>query len=297
MHTITPQLILTWIWKDIWKILLISVFFASISVFYALSIPNQYTTNAKVSSNLSDSKAMGGALSSLGGLASLAGVSMGGGGLSPEVLKELLNSNKFIAAFIRNEKIEAEIMAAKSYQPSNNSFDYDEKIYDSKTQSWVREVKFPLEIEPSDSELAEKFKQAFVVGYERKTKLITLSFKSFSPHFSQKILVDFVSHFNEFMRSSDIADSLESVNYLKGELAKENYSEVKLALQQIMEEQYKKLALANTRKEYALKFIDSPMLPINKSEPKRAMICAAITVFGTLFFVLIMWTFRILKVK
>mgnify|MGYP001988045845 CR=1 FL=1 len=99
------------------------------------------------------------------------------------------------------------------------------------------------------------------------------------------------------MRNNDITDSLGSVNYLKDELAKDNYSAVKLALQQIMEEQYKKLALANTRKEYALKFIDSPMLPINKSAPKRAMICAAITIFGTLLCMFIMWTFRILKVN
>jgi uncharacterized protein involved in exopolysaccharide biosynthesis len=297
MYTVTPRLILTWFFKDVWKILLISVFFATVSVFYALSIPNKYTSNAKVSSNLADSKSMGGALSNLGGLASLAGVSIGGDGLSAEVLKELLNSRQFIASFIRKEKIEAEILALKSYQPSDDSFVYDENIYDSKTRNWVRDVKFPLEIEPNGSELSEKFKQSFVVGYERKTKLITLSYKSLSPKFSQEILEKFVSHFNEFMRNNDITDSLDSVNYLKGELAKDNFSEVKLALQQILEEQYKKLALANTRKEYALKFIVSPMLATNKSEPKRAMICVAITIFGTFFSVLIMWTFRISKGK
>ncbi len=295
MHTITPRLILTWFLKDIWKILIISVFFATVSIFFALSLPNVYSSKAKVSSNLSDSKGMSGALSGLGGLASLAGVSIGGGGLSPEVLKEMLSSSSFLASFIKKYHIEKEIIAVKSFDPTTNQFGYDEKIYSTVNGEWVRDFKFPQTLEPSGAELVEKFKQSFSVQYDRKTKLITMSFSSMSPAFSQQTLENLVFHFNDYMKNKDVSDSLLSVKYLNEQLAVAKFKEVELAIQQIMEEQYKKLALAQTREEYALRYIESPMLAVKKSGPKRAIICLAITMLGSFFSVFLWWSIRILR--
>jgi uncharacterized protein involved in exopolysaccharide biosynthesis len=295
MHTITPRLIVSWFFKDVWKILLISVFFATVSVFYALSLPNIYSSKTKVSSNLSDSKGMNGALSGLGGLASLAGVSLGGGGLSPEVLKEMLASSSFLASFIKKYHIEKEIMAVKSFQPLKSQFEYDEKIYDNSNGKWVRQFKYPQTLQPSGKEIVDKFKESFGVQYDRKTKLITMSFSSMSPQFSQQILENIVLHFNYYMKSKDISDSQLSVKYLNDQLAVAKYAEVKLALQQILEEQYKKLALAQTREEYALRYIESPMLAVKKSGPKRAIICIAITTIGTTLSLFFWWSLRILR--
>lgn len=294
MYSVTPRLILTWFLKDFKIIIFISIFFSITSLFFVLSLPNVYSSKAKVSSNLSDSKGMSGALSNLGGLASLAGVSIGGEGLSPEVLKEILSSSSFLASFIKKYHIEKEIIAVKSFDPKKNQFEYDEKIYDVLSEVWVRQFKFPQTLEPSGAELVDKFKESFGVQYDRKTKLIRMSFSSMSPQFSQQILENIVLHFNSYMRDRDISDSLLSVTYLNEQLAVAKYGEVKIALQQIMEEQYKKLALAKTRQEYALRYIESPMLAVEKSGPKRAIICLAITMLGTFLSVTFWWSVRIL---
>ena len=295
MLSITPRLIFEWFLKDIWKIILISILFAVIAVFYALSIPNQYSSSAKVSSNLSDSKSMGGALSSLGGLASLAGVSLGGGSMSPEVLKEMLNSSSFLASYIKHAAIEKEIMAAKTFESTTVEFTYDKKVYDIEKNKWVRDFKFPQTAIPSEIELVEKFKDSYSVNYDRKTKLISLSYNSLSPFFSKSVLDNLVLYFNTYMRDKDLLDSQSSIKYLKSELKIAKYNEVSLALQQILEEQYKKLALAKTREEYALRFIESPMVAAKKSSPKRALICLAITVIGTLCSILLLWSIRIFR--
>lgn len=295
MLTITPRLIFKWLLKDIWKIIFISIIFAAISVFYALSIPNEYSSSVKVSSNLSDSKSMGGALSSLGGLASLAGVSLGGGSMSPEVLKEMISSASFLASFIRFSSIEKEIMASESYDSVNDKFIYNVKIYDIKNNQWVRDFKFPQQLAPSDIELVEKFKEFYSVNYDRKTEIISLNFSSFSPYFSRNVLNDLVLYFNSYMKNKDLIDSESSIKYLKSELKKSKYNEVSYALQQILEEQYKKLALAQTREDYALRYIDKPMVSANKSAPKRALICVAITVLGTFFSILLLWSIRIFR--
>jgi uncharacterized protein involved in exopolysaccharide biosynthesis len=295
MYTVTPRLILTWLLKDIKIIVVISIFYSIVSIFYALSLPNIYSSRAVVSSNLSESQGMGGALSSLGGLASLAGVSIGGGGLSPEVLKEMLTSSSFLASYIKKYQIEKDILAVKSFDPSTNQFQYDEKIYDTKNEKWVREFKFPQLLKPSDFELVDKFKDNYSAQFDRRTKLISLTYSSMSPEFSQKVLQNIVFHFNSYMKSKDVADSLLSVKYLNEQLAEARYGEVKIALQQIMEEQYKKLALAQTREEYALRYIESPMLAVKKSGPKRAVICLAITFLGTFISVVIWWSIRIFR--
>ena len=297
MSPITPKLIVEWFIKDIWKIIIIFILFASISVYYALSIPNIYSSKAVVSSNLSDSKSMGGSLAKLGGLASLAGVSLGGGGMSPEVIKEMVSSNSFIASFVRAYKLEAYLMAAEKYDASSNTFLFNNTIYDNNEKKWTRAYKFPLTQEPNDAELAIKFKELFSVSFARKTKLITLNFKSLSPEFSKTVLEDLIFHFNEYMRKGDIETSQSSIGYLEQQLATTQYNEVKLALQQIMEEQFKKLAIANTRKEYALRVIEAPLLAANKSEPKRAVICAVITFAGTLLSILLLWSVRIMRGK
>jgi len=297
MLVVSPRLFLEWFIKDFFKIVIVSILFAVISVFIALSIPNQYSSHVVVSSNMSDSKSMGG-LSKLGGLASLAGISLGGGGsLSPEVLYEMLNSGSFLSSFIRKYDLEKEIMAAESYSPESSRFIYKEKIYDVKNDVWVRDFKFPQTLEPNDSELVEKFKQSFNASYARKTKLIKISFKSFSPQYSVKTLNDLIYHFNEYMRNNDTQESELSIKYLKQELTSSNYQEVNLALQQLVEEQYKKLAIAKTRNEYALRVIEAPLLAANKSEPKRAIICVVITLFGTIFTVFFWWVIRIIRLS
>jgi uncharacterized protein involved in exopolysaccharide biosynthesis len=212
-------------------------------------------------------------------------------------LKEQLLSGEFIASFIRKYKLEPHIMAAKAYDISSNSFIYDEEVYDVNENIWTREVKFPLTMEPSDSELVGKFIQNYTVGYERKAKLITLNYESYSPRFSQQILVDLVKHFNEFIRKKALSESQLSVKYLKEELVSSTYSEVKVALQQILEEQFKKLAVSKTREEYALRFIHYPMVAVKKSGPKRAVICVAISFIGTFLSVTLLLSVRIIRIS
>lgn len=294
MLSISPRLILEWFLKDIYKIVVMLICFGIASVFFALSIPNKYVSNSLVSSNLNNSKS---SLSQLGGLASLAGISLGGEGLSPRVLHEMINSKSFLVSFIRAHDLEKDIIAAKSYDVEGKKFIYDEKIYDINTNKWVREFNYPQKLEPSDAELALAFKDNFSASYEIKVKLIKLSYKSLSPEYSKKILQDLVYFFNEYLREFDISTSEMSISYLKKQLSLSKYGEVKLALQQIMEEQYKKLALAKTRKEYALRIIESPMIASKKSEPKRAVICLLFTLAGTLFSVLLMWSIRIYRLS
>lgn len=293
---LTPDLMFSWLFKDIWKILASAVLFGALSIWVALSIPNQYTSSTIVASNFGEQGGKG-ALGKLGGLASIAGISVGKSNYSPEVLKEIISSNSFIAYFIRQQKIEAVIFASEGYDPNSKQFVYKQKLYDFKEKKWVRKYKYPQTLEPADVELVTAFKKNFSVSYDRKTELVKINFKSYSPEFAKTTLESLIVTFNEFMRQQEIENNTRSLDFLKSELEKSSYTEVRLSLQQIMEEQYKNLALAKTRKEFAFKTIEKPLFPVLKSEPKRAIICLAVTFGGVLFVSIVLITLRIFRSK
>jgi uncharacterized protein involved in exopolysaccharide biosynthesis len=68
------------IWAAKKLILAITSVFAVVSVIYALSLPNQFKASALLAPAQQQSGGLSGALGDLGGLASLAGVDIGGGG-------------------------------------------------------------------------------------------------------------------------------------------------------------------------------------------------------------------------
>ena len=70
------------LWSGKFIIAAITAVFAITSVLYALSVPNQYKATALLAPAQSDGGGLSSALGQLGGLASLAGVSIGEGSSS-----------------------------------------------------------------------------------------------------------------------------------------------------------------------------------------------------------------------
>jgi len=114
------------LWKGRKSILKTTLIFMSIGLFVALTTPPQYTSIVVVKPILSDSKSkLGG---SLGGLAAMAGINMGGSGSSAEIhptlypkivesysfQKELMQSSVYV------EKLNAEVSLEKYYTEIHN---------------------------------------------------------------------------------------------------------------------------------------------------------------------------------
>lgn len=279
---------------DKWKILIVFILSSIFAILYSLSLPNVYTSRVVVSSNINESGAAG-LSGSLGGLASMAGISIGGGEMSPEVVKEALSSNSFLGKFaIENDLVEI-LFAATHYNYEIDKYQFDESIFKEKGDVWVREVTYPKSKKPSTEEVAAKFKENLAFSFDRKTKLITITFSSLSPKLSKQVLDSLVNSFNTYMKEKDQLDSQNTIEYLKRKLSLETVSEVRLALQQLFEEQLKQLAFSETKAEYALKVLDKPLIPFNKSAPKRAIICLMISGLATSFFTMLFLSVRIYR--
>ena len=264
--------IITTLWRGKWVILPITIAAMAITALVSLSIEDEYRANALLAPNQSDSDLAGGLLAQFGGLASMAGISIGGGATDPTtVAVETLQSRAFLGSFIRKHNLKVAIFAATGWSSAQKNWLYDPEIYDEKSSTWVRKAKPPKKAEPSDVEAAEEFKKNFSVKHDKKTGLISVSLTSLSPEKAKEWLDWIVSDVNDYLREKDSAEARKSIQYLQQQLEQTSVAEMQKVFYQLIEQQTKTAMLAEVRQQYAFSIVDAPTVPEEKVWPKRAL--------------------------
>ncbi|MDR7119263.1 Wzz/FepE/Etk N-terminal domain-containing protein [Rheinheimera soli] len=286
--------LLSLIWKGKLTVILVTFLFGAFSIYYSLSLSDIYRSELlMVPAEQKNSSVLPG---QLGGLAAMAGVNLGSGGIDKTTIAlQTLQSRDFISKFIRKHNILVELMAAKGWDRQSNTLAIDQSLYSVKDMSWIRDVKAPRKPEPSMQEAYAVFSDLFKLSKDIKSGLITLEFKHYSPFFAKQILDWLVADINQDMKSKDIQEAEKSIVYLEQQILKTNISEVKATLFSLIEEQTKTLMLANSRDEYMFKMIDSAFVPEMKYEPRRSIIVIVTSFFGCIFGVFVVLLFPRLR--
>jgi len=170
------------LWDGKWWIIAITALFAIASVFYALSLPNEYKATAIVAP--ASSQGGGGSLNNLagqlGGLVSLAGVNLGSAETTDAIVAmELMQTWQFIDAFIKRHELELPLYGVKGWDAARKEFVIDEEVYDADKKVWTLES---LQ-KPTSWQLFESFKKRMSVSQDKETGLIYVSFVHYSPEF------------------------------------------------------------------------------------------------------------------
>ena len=278
------------IWAGKFTIIIISMIFAVASVFFALSKPNIYKASAILAPASSKSGAGGlGALAGqFGGLASMAGINLGGGGGDKTALAlEILKSRSFIEAFITKHDLLVPLMASKKWDMASDALILDEELYDEVNNKWIREVKAPKTPEPSSWEAYREFSKLIAVSQDKTTSMVNIDIEFFSPSIAKQWLTWLIQDINEFMREQDQIEAKASIDYLTKQLANIKVATMETVFYQLIEEQTKNMMLTMVKKEYVLKTIDPAQVPDTKDKPKRALIVVLGTMLGGILSVLI----------
>ena len=276
------------LWAGRLKILVITAVFALASVVYALSVPNQYKATALLSPAQSSGGGLSGALGQLGGLASLAGVSIGGGGSSEaQVAQEIMKSWNFIEGFIKSNDLAVEIYAAEGWSKSSNSLQINSDLYDESDSQWLVENNDTGELGPPSSwMLFEDFLGMLSVSEDKKSGLVSVSIEYYSPQIAKHWLDLYVAAINGHMQERKMAEVTRNITYLEAQIKKTNIAEMKEVFYTIIEEQIKSKMLAEASPDYAFVPVSPSMVPEEKSQPKRALICILGTLLGGMLSVL-----------
>ena len=270
------------LWRGKWWIFLTTVIGAGIAVAVAIWLPNVYRAEALLAPS---AEQQGGGLGALagqfGGLASLAGINLGGGGADKTgIAIEVAKSRQFVTAFVRKHQLEVPLIAAIKADKRSGELVIDSEIYDSVAKKWVREVPAGKSIEPTDWELVKAFNDITSVSLDKKSGLATVAIDYYSPQLAKQWVDWLVADLNQTMKQRDVADAERNIGYLKTQLAKTSVADMQTVFYKLIEEQTKTLMLAEVNQEYVFKTLDPAVVAEEKAKPKRALIAVLGTVLG-----------------
>jgi len=274
-----------------WIIVSLTAFVSIIGVIYSLLLPNIYESKAMLVP-VNSSSGISGALRSYSGLAGLAGISLPSGGdegNSAKAIQKISSLSFFENNILPNIHL-PDLMAVKSWNSKTNTLTFDDSIYDTNSNKWVRDVSYPKQQKPSSQKSFREFKKHLVLNEDKKSGFIDISIKHQSPYIAKQWVELVINEVNAFYRQQDKSESEKAVSYLNQKISTTNLSEIKEALAQLLQEETKKLSLIEANQSYVFDYIDPPAVMEKKSGPVRSQICILFALLGgvlSILFVLI----------
>ena len=276
------------LWAGKIKIIAITAVFTIASVIYAFSVSNQYKATALLSPAQSSGGGLSGALGQLGGLASLAGVSIGGGESSEaQVAQEIMKSWSFIEGFIESNNLAVEVYAADGWSKGSNELQINADIFDQSKNQWLIEDDAGKLSAPTSWKLYQSFSSRLAVSEDKKSGLVSVSIEYYSPQIAKQWLDMYVAAINAHMQQRQVAKVTTNIEYLQAQIEKTAIAEMQEVFYTIIEEQIKNKMLAEASPDYAFVAVSPSMVPEEKSQPKRALICILGTLLGGMLSVLL----------
>jgi capsule polysaccharide export protein KpsE/RkpR len=270
--------------------------FAIISIIYALSLSNYYTSFALLAPK-TDNDSLTSGLSSYSSLARLGGIELpsSGGSDTKEAIERMQSFEFFSSYFLPFIRLE-NLMAIDEWIPQQNKIIYDKKKFDQNSGKWVRKVSYPFKKIPSNQEAYLSYKEVLNVNTNTDTGFVTISVTHQSPYIAKIWLDTIIFNINKTMQEIDKENSQNSIDFLNSLTSSTNVQSIKEVISKLLESQMQTLMLASSSDAYVFEVLDSPIIPEIKSGPNRAMICIYITLFGfvvSLFLVLIINAYRL----
>jgi uncharacterized protein involved in exopolysaccharide biosynthesis len=248
------------LWQGKWLLLGVTAFSVGLALLYAFTATSWY--RAEVLLKRAESRSpqdLSSQLGSLGGLASLAGLSLGNDPSAEPIA--VLTSREFTADFIQSQNLLPILFASK---------------WNASTSRW----KASLGVDQPDIRDGIRYfdKRVRSVTVDRKTELIKMTIDWTDAATAAAWANLLVDRANEHIRRRALTDAQNNVGYLKQELATSNVVILQQSIGRVLETEMQKLMLANVNKEYAFKVIDHAQVPKWRTRPQRLLI-----VFGGFF--------------
>lgn len=248
------------LWRTLLKykrmILLVTFCTAIVTAGVSLMMPNIYRAEvllAPVNADEGKGGKLASALGGLGGLASMAGLSMGGGGSTEENLA-VLTSREFLWKFVQEKKLMPILF---------------EDAWDEQQNKWKES---DLKKQPGQLAAHRLVKGFLSVDKDKNTELVTLAVELKDAALAADIANSLVESLNLYLAQQAIARSESNIKYLNEELMRTQIEEMRKTLFDLIANEQKHVMLANTQKDFAFKVLDSAVEPDKKVKPKRSLI-------------------------
>jgi uncharacterized protein involved in exopolysaccharide biosynthesis len=249
------------IWRGKWLIVSVTTVLALASISYALLATEWY--RAEVLLAPADARATPTLAGQLGGLAALAGVTVGGGDSAEPIA--VLKSRGFARSFVEDFDL-TRTFFAEEWDAENNRW------AGSDSTKW-----------PDVRDAVTYFHERVLsVNVDRNTGLVTLAIEWKNAELAAKWAEELVERLNAKVRGRALSEAEENVTYLQNELMQTNVVTLQQSIGRLLENELQKLMLAKGNEEFAFKILDPPQAPKEPVRPRRLLISVIGTMLGAL---------------
>jgi uncharacterized protein involved in exopolysaccharide biosynthesis len=231
----------------------------------ACLVPERYDAATVISAVSSNEKAIGGsggAMSSLSGLAALAGMSVGNDSKKAESLATL-QSQALTGRYIQQNNL-LPILYAHEWDARQGKW----KVTDPKKQ-------------PTLWKAIQFFKHIRTISTDTKTGLVTLTIRWYDPVLAAKWANGLVRMTNDYEREIALAETDRNKAYLTQQAAATDNVGVKQAIYNLLQSEISKGMIAQGTPEYAFKVIDPAMVAEKPAFP-LPIVWTLVAFFGSL---------------
>lgn len=268
------------IWKK--KVLVFSIISSAIiiSVTYALSLPNIYSSNALLAES-NPTESLTSKINEFSPLASIAGINIPNTSSSKidEAIERINSYDFFLKEFLPYIKYE-DLVAAESWNQTTNTILYKEKLFNSSEMKWIMN-------KPSHQEAFEIYNSNLSVSRKKDSGFVSITIMHVSPNITKQWLNTIIKNINDHMREIDRIQAKNSIDFLNQTASKTNINQIKEAISGLLENQIQTLMMVESNEDYIFKQIISPIAPEKKSGPARSVIVLFGLILGTFFAILI----------
>ena len=295
-----------------WMIFWVTILFTLGAVGYALRAPDIYKAEAVLAPVKQENGGQMAALASqFGGLASLAGVNLGGGGGSTDEAIAILQSRKFLNSFVAEEQLMPLLF--------EDQWDVEKKQWLEKRDEEESSVLAPYkkmlltmlaelkngtnnqiaeeskESTPSVWDAYEKFSAALSTSPDKKSGMVKLAIEWKDPVVAAEWANQLVVRLNKHLKQEAVQQAEKSIHYLKEQLATTSVVDMQQILYRLIEKQSNTVMLANVQDEFAFRVIDPAIVPQERSKPKRKLIVVLGGVLGMMSSIFLAFFLNFLK--
>ncbi len=198
------------------------------------------------------------------GSSGLLGILPQGGQSNRDMAIAVLESRRFIAAFIQRHSIMPILYETR---------------WSSDSGDWVDDGDPPPTINDAYKDFAEDLMS---IDTDELTGFVTVRLKWKDPEVALEWLTLLIGDLNAEIRDRERAEAQRSLDFLQAELRQTDLTELRQALFQLSLTELQRLTLANVREEFAFEIIDPPSAPDPDDyvSPKRAFAVLAGFSFG-----------------
>jgi uncharacterized protein involved in exopolysaccharide biosynthesis len=242
------------LWDGRWIIIVTTAVCTLASVGAAFAFKRQFTATVVLSpATNSSASALGGIGSQLGGLASLAGLSLSGDQKKSESV-----------AVLQSDALTEQYIVAQNLLPIL----YADK-WDAQSATWKVTDKRKV---PTVWKANEYFKKGIRnVATDLKTGIVTMTITWKDPKLAAQWANDLVKLTNEFLRDQAISETERNIAYLNDEASKTDVMGAKQAIYTLLQSEINRQMVARGNEAYALKVIDPAQPPEYASFPRRVI--------------------------